>query len=152
MRKSFHLFSLFFFGAFTLPNVSKSKEITFSTADEFILDTPVTTPYERVSLDFHSAFTQTKKGSTTNSPSLMATVGLYPDVQLFAVVPATLSTPKKGPTHYGYGDVRLGLKYRFIHETETLPSVAFYPKFTFPSGDSRKGLGNGTWIGKFPLW
>ncbi|MBA3814008.1 MAG: transporter [Alphaproteobacteria bacterium] len=141
-----------FFLIYAYPHVTWAKKITFSTADEFFLDTPVTTPYERVTLDFHSFHSRTKNGSTTNTPALVANVGVYPDVQAYAVIPATLAAPNHGSRHYGYGDVKLGLKYRFVHETETLPSIALYPKITFPSGESDKGLGNGTCIGRFPLW
>lgn len=137
---------------FFLQQVCLATEITLSTADEFIMDTPVTTPYERVSLDFHSSLSRTDQGSTASLPALMANVGVYPDLQFFAAVPATLIAPKHGGAQYGYGDVRLGVKYRFVHETDTLPSVALYPKITLPSGDSRKGLGNGKWIGRLPLW
>jgi len=152
-RSVSYLFSIFFFFSFFLQHFAWAKEISFSTADEFIMDTPLPTPYERVTLDFHSSFSQTKGGGVANLPALMANVGVYPDLQFFAVVPpATLATPKHLPSHYGYGDVRLGVKYRFVHETETLPNVALYPKITFPSGDAKKGLGNGAWIGRLPLW
>lgn len=152
IRNFSHLFSIAFFFAFIFQKFSWAEEITFSTADEFFMDTPVVLPYERVSLDFHSSLSQINNGSAVNIPALMANVGVYPDVQFFAAVPATLAAPKKLPSQYGYGDVRLGVKYRFVHETETLPSIALYPKITLPSGDAAKGLGNRTWIGRFPVW
>ena len=153
IKNSSHLFLFFFLCSFVIQQFGWAEEISFSTADEFIMDTPVTTPYERVTLDFHSSLSRTKNGTSVNLPALMANVGVYPDVQFFAVVPvATLAAPKNFPSQYGYGDIRLGIKYRFVHETETLPSIALYPKITFPSGDADKGLGNGTWIGRFPVW
>lgn len=153
IRRASHLLLIVFFFTFAFQPYGLAEEITFSTADEFLSDTPVTLPYERVTLDFHSFLSQRKTGSTVNMPALMANVGVYPDVQFFSVIPvATLSAPKALSTHYGYGDVRLGLKYRFVHETENLPSIALYPKVTLPSGDPKKGLGNRTWIGRFPLW
>jgi hypothetical protein len=152
IKNTFHLVSIVFFCMFTFQKFSWAEEIAFSTTDEFIMDTPIPTPFERVSLDFHSFFSQTKGGSAVNIPALMANVGVYPDVQFFAVVPATLAAPKNRSTQYGYGDVRLGVKYRLVHETEALPNIALYPKITFPSGEAKKGLGNGTWLGRFPLW
>lgn len=153
-RKNFsHLFAIFFYCTFVFQKFGWAEEITFSTADEFIMDTPIPTPYERVTLDFHSFLTHIKNGSTVNLPALMANMGVYPDVQFFSVIPvATLAAPKNHSTQYGYGDIRLGIKYRFVHETETLPSIALYPKITLPSGNSKKGLGNGSWIGRFPVW
>lgn len=152
IRNPSPLFLIVFFYTFVSQQFSWAEEITFSTADEFIMDTPVVLPYERVTLDFHSSLSHIKNGSAVNIPALMANVGVYPDVQFFAVVPATLAAPKNLPSQYGYGDVRLGVKYRIVHETETLPSIALYPKITLPSGDAEKRLGNGTWIGRFPIW
>lgn len=152
IKKLYIIFFLSFYAAFSHASFCFAEKITYSTTDEFLMDTPVPTPYEKVSLDFYSAITQTKNGSDTNTPALMANVGVYPDVQLYGVFQGALSAPKHLKTNYGYGDARLGIKYRFIHETESLPSVALYPKITLPSGDASKGLGNGKWIGRFPIW
>ncbi len=121
-------------------------------ADQFILDSPEPLPYKHVWVDIHSSFTHLKSGTAASLPGVESYMGIYPDFQTYSVWPVTLSAPRQKSTRYGYGDVRLGLKYRFIHETETCPQVAFYPKFTFPSGDPDQGIGNRKTIGTVPLW
>lgn len=137
---------------FTCSSISWAKEIKFSTADEFYISTTNPLPPERVYLDLYSENIHTKAGSTARLPGLKASVGVFKDLQIYGVFPTVLHAPKKGQNHYGYGDVGAGFKYRFIHETDTLPAVAFYPKFFLPTGDSSLGLGNGTWIARLPLW
>jgi len=121
-------------------------------ADEFIVDSPTPTPYENVFIDLHSSFSQTKRKTDMNTPALESYVGVYPEYSIQLVVPASLAKPKKKPAEYGYGDVRLGIKHRFIQETKWRPQAAFYPKFTFPSGDPERGIGNRTWTGTIPFW
>lgn len=132
--------------------INAAKEIAYSTTDEFFMDSPIPLPCERVTLDFHSDLAQTKTGSIVRSPAVRAGIGVFEDFQLYGNFPATLNAPKHGENHYGYGDVGLGFKYRIVRETDTLPTVSFYPKLIFPSGDNQKGLGNKTWAGRFPLW
>jgi hypothetical protein len=132
--------------------IDAAKKITFATTDEFFMDSPIPLPVERVTLDFHSDFSQTKTGSIVRTPALRAGIGVSRDFQLYSNFPVVLNAPKHGENHYGYGDVGFGFKYRLIHETDNLPTVSFYPKLVFPSGDKQKGLSNGTWAGRFPLW
>lgn len=61
-------------------------------------------------------------------PSFEANVGIYPNVQFFGVFPVTLVAPEHQSYHYGYRDIRVGLKYRFLHDKESDFSLAFTPK------------------------
>ncbi|OJW52723.1 MAG: hypothetical protein BGO67_09695 [Alphaproteobacteria bacterium 41-28] len=125
----------------------------FAQADEFRVISPEPTPYENVQLNLHTHMFRTKNGTKANLPALTTNVGLLPDIQIHTLLPRLrLSVPKDGASQYGYGDIHTGLKYRFLHETKTLPSMALYPIFSFPMGNSSKGLGNRSWTGRFPLW
>ncbi|MBY0271811.1 MAG: hypothetical protein K2X02_00125 [Alphaproteobacteria bacterium] len=121
-------------------------------ATEFFTDTPVPAAYEEVYLNLHAQTSHTKNGTTSRLPAVEALVGVYPDVQLTTRTPVILAEPKNKPSLYYYGDVGVGVKYRFIHETKTLPQVAFYPKFTFPSGDVDAITGNRTITATVPFW
>jgi hypothetical protein len=44
------------------------------------------------------------------------------------------------------------VKYRFIEETDSLPSASVSPLVAIPTGDSGKGLGNGGSQRFLPLW
>jgi len=56
------------------------------------------------------------------------------------------------PHDSGLGDVELGVKYRFVHETNGWPQIAFYPAVTLPTGDASHTLGNGGTLVQLPLW
>jgi len=132
--------------------IDAAKKITFSTADEFFVDSPIPLPCDRVTLSFYSDLSQKKTGSIVRTPAMKGSIGISRDFQLYSNFPVVLHAPKHGADHYEYGDVGLGFKYRLLHETHNLPTISFYPKLVFPSGDKQKGLGNGTWAGRFPLW
>jgi hypothetical protein len=121
-------------------------------ATEFFTDTPVPAAYEEVYLNLHTTTNHTKIGTASRLPAVEALVGFYPDFQFRAIAPVILAQPKNASSLYYYGDVGVGVKYRFIHETKTLPHVAFYPKFTFPSGDVDAVTGNKTITATVPLW
>jgi hypothetical protein len=79
--------------------------------------------------------------------------GLVPDVQLHAIMPLTYDRmPDGGHAHYGYGDTELGVKYRFLHETDALPEIGTFPLVEVPSANSGKGLGQGTTQVFVPIW
>lgn len=54
--------------------------------------------------------------------------------------------------HYGYGDTELGVKFRFIQETEHLPQAGIFPLLEIPTGDAADGLGSGHVQAFLPLW
>ncbi|WP_341315460.1 transporter [Paraburkholderia sp. IMGN_8] len=56
--------------------------------------------------------------------------------------------------HYGFGDMELSVKYRFITEDDKgiRPQVAFSPGAIIPTGNDRLGLGDGHSRVLLPLW
>jgi hypothetical protein len=86
------------------------------------------------------------------APLVEINYGVLPDTQLHLVVPFAFSHPKGEATQYGVGDTELGVKYRFIHETETTPQVAIFPLVELPTGDDKKGLGEGHAQLFIPVW
>lgn len=121
-------------------------------ATEFFNDTAVPVHYEEVYLNIHAVTGHSKNGTLSRLPAFEALVGVYPDFQLRTLMPVSLTQPKNASSVYYYGDMGVGVKYRFIHETITLPHVAFYPKFTFPSGDIEAVTGNKTITATVPFW
>lgn len=121
-------------------------------ADQYLTDTPQTMDYGQVEADFYSDITKIKKDSTIRAPAFETNIGVMTDFQVRLNMPVTASIVPHKKTTYGYGDGDIGFKYRFIHETEILPQVAFYPKLTFPSGDPASRLGTGRTLERLPLW
>lgn len=75
------------------------------------------------------------------------------DVHLHLVVPYANVYPADGSSsQHGLGDVEVGVKYRFVHETDDHPQVGIFPMVELDTGDADKGLGNGkTWF-TLPVW
>ncbi len=85
-------------------------------------------------------------------PGIEFNYGPIENVQLTLLVPAGFATPSGEAIVRGFGDLELGVKYRFINETDSLPAVAVSPLVAIPTGDSDKGLGNGGSQVFVPLW
>ncbi|MBY0501477.1 MAG: transporter [Alphaproteobacteria bacterium] len=126
--------------------------LSSATADQFLTNTPQTLEHMQKRVYISSAIAKATNQRTIVLPGIEYDLGLLPDFQSYFVVPIVQSKLPMKHIEYGYGDVRLGFKYRFIHETNTIPQVAFYPIFTFPSGDPDRGLGNGGSLQSLPLW
>ena len=56
------------------------------------------------------------------------------------------------PFRYGPGDIELGVKYRFVHETRSRPQIGTFPHVELPSGSAGRGLGAGTVRVLLPVW
>lgn len=75
------------------------------------------------------------------------------DVHLHLVVPFTNVYPGDGsPNQHGLGDVEVGVKYRFLHETDSHPQVGIFPMLELPTGNADRGLGNGRAWWTLPVW
>lgn len=118
----------------------------------FITDDPEPVEYKHGELYLSSIYTDTKDGKTGTLPHVEFNYGIIPDVQLHLLVPLAFSHPNGGSTSYGLGDTELGVKYRFIHETDNVPQVGIFPLLHLPTGDSDRGLGTGHVPVFLPLW
>lgn len=88
-------------------------------------------------------------GSAFVLPAFEFNVGAAPNLQLHVIVPAAYVTPGRA---WGLGDVEIGVKYRFLRETASRPQAGIFPQVELPSGDSRRGLGNGRLWARLPVW
>jgi hypothetical protein len=120
--------------------------------DQYLTDTPQTMDYGQVEADIYSDLTKTKKNYAIRTPAFETNIGVMTDFQIRFNMPATLAIAPHEKTNYGYGDGDIGFKCRFIHETDVLPQVAFYPKITLPLGDPLLRLGNGGGLERLPIW
>ncbi len=118
----------------------------------FLTDDPEPVEYRHwevilATQQFHEA-----GGWSGTSLHLEINYGLMPDVQLH-ILPQTAYNKAPGESaHFGYGDSELGVKFRFLHETDQLPEVAIYPAVELPTGNRLEGLGNGKAQCFLPIW
>lgn len=55
-------------------------------------------------------------------------------------------------SHFGYSDTEIGIKYRFLDETDSSPQVGCFPLIEIPTGNANKELGNGDPQILLPVW
>lgn len=118
----------------------------------FITDDPEPAEYKHHEFYIATQQVKTADGKVGTFPHLEYNYGVAPDVHLHIIVPYAFNSPEGGPRQRGYGDTELGVKYRFVQETETRPMVGTFPIVLLPTGDENRGLGNGHSQLFLPLW
>ncbi len=118
----------------------------------FVTDDPEPVEYHHGEFYLSSQYANNKGGQEGTLPHFEYNYGVLPDVQLHLLVPIAFVHPNGGPTVYGLGDTEVGVKYRFVHETDTLPQAGTFPIVHIPTGGSDRGLGNGHVPLFLPIW
>jgi hypothetical protein len=118
----------------------------------FLTDDPEPVEYKHWEFYLGSSYIRDKDQKSGTFPQVEVNYGLIPDLQIHLIAPVAFVHPEDSTLAYGYGDTELGFKYRFIHETEYIPQLGFFPHFEVPSGNGKEGLGNGKTQIFFPLW
>ena len=118
----------------------------------FMTDDPEPAEYKHNEFYIATQQVKTADGKAGTLPHLEYNYGVAPDVHLHIIAPYVFNSPDGGPHQRGYGDTELGVKYRFVQETETGPMVGTFPILLLPSGDESRGLGNGRSQLFLPLW
>jgi hypothetical protein len=123
-----------------------------SAGPPFLTDDPQPVDLGHLELYVFSSGQHVPGDSAGFGPALEFNYGILPDTQFHAVVPYAYDRPRDAPAQGGLGDVELGLKVRFLHETTTLPQIGIFPLVELPTGDANKGLGAGHTQVYLPLW
>jgi hypothetical protein len=118
----------------------------------FLTDDPEPVGYQQGELNLFSTETHTRGGHTVLAPAMEYNYGGWINTQLHVGLSVVHNIPDHEPSVFGFGDIELGVKYRFIQESDISPQIAFYPLINLPTGDTSKGLGNGTIAYTLPLW
>lgn len=118
----------------------------------FFTDDPEPADYRHGEFYFASQYTHNDDGRSATLPHLEFNYGILPDMHLHLIAPLQYVKPEGEDSQYGYGDTELGVKYRFIQETERRPMVGTFPIVLLPTGDKDKGLGSGETQIFLPLW
>jgi hypothetical protein len=111
---------------------------------------PVEYKHWEVYLASQGSFNQDERSLT--APHVEINYGVFPNVQLHLLAPLEYVKPEGQPSQYGYGDTELGVKFRFIQETDWCPQVGTFPIFLLPTGNEDRGLGSGESQVFLPLW
>ena len=118
----------------------------------FLTDDPEPVEYKHGEFYIAGQMANASGGFATTAPHLELNYGALPDVHLHVIAPLAMARATGGPTYYGLGDLELGVKYRFVHETETMPQIGVFPLLFVPTGNSDRGLGTGQVGALLPIW
>jgi len=118
----------------------------------FMTDDPEPVEYQHHELYIASQQTLTRDGRAGTLPHIEYNYGPAPDLHLHIIVPYVFNSPTGEATQRGLGDIELGVKYRFVQETETTPMVGTFPILLTNTGDRDKGLGSGGSQLFLPIW
>lgn len=110
--------------------------------------------YGEAELDFYAQSTKVQGDTSATLPGAQLDYGVAPNTQLRIALPFSYDKSERRPAQYGFGDLELGLKYRFIDRSgeDWWPQVAVFPLLLTPSGSSRRGLGQGHMTFALPIW
>jgi Putative MetA-pathway of phenol degradation len=119
----------------------------------FITDDPEPAEYRHWEVNYALMGSLVQGGGAGTLPNIDANYGALPDLQLH-VQPQVAYVRTPSGTQFGIGDTEIGVKYRFIEEDDQgwRPMVSFYPLFEIPTGDHKRGLGNGVGQTFLPIW
>ncbi len=118
----------------------------------FVTDDPEPGEYRHWEIIVASQNSKDKEGLSGTAPHFEINYGVWPNVHLHLIVPLSYVSPNDDSSHYGFGDMELGVKYRFIQETNLLPQVGTFLIVDVPTGSRSKGLGSGHVKTFIPIW
>jgi hypothetical protein len=118
----------------------------------FLTDDPE--PVELGHWEFYvaSQWSMAHHAASGSAPHFEVNYGALPELQLHAILPATLAWQSGEPVRYGLGDIELGAKLRFVKEGEWRPQIGTFPLVLLPTGSKDRGLGAGTVQVFLPIW
>jgi hypothetical protein len=120
----------------------------------FRTDDPDPGEYQHFEFDGFSLGTKTNRGWNVSLPGLEANYTALPNMQLHVVIAQGYSAPPEGRSGFAFGDVELGVKYRFLNpgEDDWFPQVATFPLIEAPSGNQKLGFSTGHTQYFLPIW
>ncbi|MEI6080552.1 MAG: hypothetical protein WCQ53_07960 [bacterium] len=128
--------------------------VSFSTyaGPPYVTDDPEPVEYEHWEFYLASQSLHEPSSWLVTAPQIEINYGAIPNVQLHVILPFAVLSQTGNPVQYGYSDTELGVKYRFVQETENRPQIGTFILVEVPTGNNSKGLGNGHTQTFIPVW
>lgn len=125
--------------------------VTVHAGPPFLTDDPEPVERGHAEIDLIAQATRTGAGRS-GSVQAELNLGCAHETQCHVALPMATDQPIGGPTQTGLGDAEVGAKLRFLDRPDDGWSAAVYPTLFLPTGDARRGLGNGRAQLLLPLW
>lgn len=123
-----------------------------SAGPPFFTDDPVPVDLHRWEFYLASQHFITGDAASGTLPHLEVNYGAVENVQLHLIMPMAYAKTRGLPFQYGPGDIELGVKFRFVGETSSLPQIGTFPHLELPAGNQSRGLGSGVVQVFLPIW
>lgn len=146
-----NILAIIFLGAFFWSIFVFTPKIAWA-GPPFLTDDPEPVEYKHWEIYLAAQYRHDRDGDSSTVPHLEINYGVIPNVQIHLIAPLQYVKQESASSQYGYGDTELGVKVRFIKETDYIPQVGIFPMVELPTGDADKGLGNGRTQYFLPLW
>lgn len=101
-----------------------------------------TTPPGKASAEFGLESAVDRSDNRADAICAVFNYGLAANVSTGLELPYIMLDTKDGPSESGLGDIMVKLKYRFVEETGSGPSMMVKFNLTLPTGDKEAGLGS----------
>ncbi|HET7649112.1 MAG TPA: transporter [Gammaproteobacteria bacterium] len=118
----------------------------------FLTDDPEPVPLHHHEFYVFSTLDRDDSSTSVAGPAIEYNDGIAPETQFHVVLPFARFSPHAGGSAFGFGDMELGIKYRFVKETSNRPQIGIFPMIEVPTGSAARGLGNGQAWYRVPLW
>jgi len=106
----------------------------------FLTDDPEPVDFKHWEFYLASSIQFDKSQSDATLPHIEVNYGAVPNLQLHIIVPMEYSRTDNSNV-YGFSNMEIGAKYRFLQETDNLPQIGIFPLVILPTGDKSKNLG-----------
>jgi hypothetical protein len=123
-----------------------------SAGPPFRTDDPQPVGLGHLELYLFSAGQHIPGHSTGVGPAVEFNYGVLADTQFHLVLPYAYDRDANTPTQGGLGDLEVGIKVRFLKETDALPQIGLFPLVEIPTGNADQGLGAGHTQVYLPVW
>ena len=110
-----------------------------SAGPPFFTDDPAPLAFRQWEFYVASQDFRTKTGLSGTAPHFELNYGASSNLMLHVITPLNYSKPRGAGAQYGFGDIELGFKYRFVKEKGAMPEVGTFPHLEVPTG-SRNAL------------
>jgi hypothetical protein len=110
-------------------------------------------PVDFLHWEFYLASQQqfAKYEAAVTLPHIEINFGAFRNVQIHLVAPMGYVRTDDGRA-YGYSDTEIGVKYRFVEESDHSPQIGIFPMVEMPTGDKARQLGEGSVQVFLPIW
>jgi len=85
------------------------------------------------------------------SPHIEVNYGLIPNVQVHLILPMNYNYSSERGANFGYANTEMGIKYRFIKETDNRPQIGTFPIVEIPTIKNSE-FSNGSAQYYIPVW